>query len=219
MTTINPAKLGFCMAGLEHHVAEYVASICERFARPTYVEIGVGHGQTLVGVATMLADGSEDWRAIGIELPDGYSFDREITKQNATDKALRLEFFNGVEGKQSPPWNQISVLLGSSQVVLSEHWTEQIHLALIDGCHGKECATMDFLTLEPFVPVGGLVMFHDFGREQVGQHQPHCGRLDVRGACKDLGLLNNQRNGWKYLAELSGNKSQDGANMGVFERI
>jgi len=220
MNTTVGVKLGFSMAGLEDDIAAFVESICEKFGQPTYVEIGVGHGQTLVGIASLLSSFREDWRAVGIELPDGYSFDKAITKQNAVDKRFRLDFLNGVpQGKIVPAWNQITVLLGNSQVVLAEHWNEPIHLALIDGCHGKQCATMDFLTLEPFMVQGGIVMFHDFGHEQIGQHQPHCGRLDVRGACSDLGLLDNHRNGWKYICELVGDKTKDGANMGVFERI
>jgi len=220
MILLEPMKLGFSMAGLEEGIASYVKLISTIFEKPTYVEIGVGHGETLVGVAQLLSEINEDWRAIGVELPNGYSFDKAITKQNAVDRRIQLDFMNGVpQGNIVAPWNQITVVLEFSQVVIGSHWIEPIHLLLIDGCHGKECATLDFLCAEPFVPQGGIVMFHDFGREQIGQSQPHCGSLDVRGACDDLGLTRDERHGWKYLCELVGDKTREGANMGVFQRI
>jgi len=218
MTTM--LHLGFAMNGLEIGIEEIVEEICAKFEFPTYVEIGVGHGQTLVGISEILSVKRAEWRAIGIDLPNGYSLDQGQVKQNAVDAGLKLDFAHGIgRGVILPPWGQITVILEDSQVVLGEHWLAPVDLALIDGCHGRKCATLDFLCLEPFVPRHGVVMFHDFGTSDIGIPQPHCGTIDVRGACEDLGLLNNQRQGWKFVRELTANKLEGGSNMGVFQRV
>jgi hypothetical protein len=66
---------------------------------------------------------------------------------------------------------------------------------------------------------GATMMFHDFGVEQRGQHQPHCsGGVDVFGACYELGLLTGKRKGWMYADTITADKSQGGWDMGVFKK-
>jgi len=220
MIADHPLKLGFAMEGMEDRMGGIVRNVCVNFARPTYLEIGIGHGETLVGLSTVFRDSSEHWRCVGIDLPNGYSLNKNACRDNAYRAGIRSELQEGVTGKLMPKWNQITIVLQDAQQVLAEHWQEEISLALIDGCHGKKCATLEFLLLEPFVPKGGIVMFHDFGHDQIGQEQPHCKEgIDVRGACEDLGLLDNKRPGWKYQMEIIGNKQQGSANMGVFQKV
>jgi hypothetical protein len=91
-------------------------------------------------------------------------------------------------------------------------------LALIDGCHGKPCAMADFLCLDPFVPPGGVVMFHDVSPEQQGDYQPHCsGGAHVVEALKELGLWDGTRPGWSEMtiAKASGNGNYD---MAIFRK-
>ncbi len=79
---------------------------------------------------------------------------------------------------------------------------------------------MDFLLLEPFIVPHGIVLMHDFGKDQVGQSQPHCpDGLNVRGAARDLGLLDGGRPGWKFLEVLVGDKPAGSGDMGVFQKL
>jgi hypothetical protein len=187
----------------------------------TYVEIGVGEGVTLAAIAYRLRARASAWRVIGIELPQGYAFDRFATEHNARKEELEITIVQPSAGRHVPPWQRITVYLKDAHEFLPENFAPQgkVHMALIDGCHGRPCVTLDFLLLEPLIERGGLVMFHDFGEDQVGQSQPHCPTIDVRGACYDLGLLTNAREGWKFHSEIIGDKQNAAGDMGVFEKI
>lgn len=211
--------MGFGMEGMEERILTIARAICAKFDPVTYVEIGVGEGPTLTAIAATLKESGRQWRAVGIELPNGYSFSRQKTTDFATHRNLKLDFVVPNGNVQRPAWNQVTVFLKDSQSFLTELWQEPIHLALIDGCHGKPCATLDFLALEVWVAKGGIVMFHDFGADQTGHYQPHCiTGLDVRGAVQDLGLLSGKRAGWVFREEMTANRMAGGWDMGVFQK-
>jgi hypothetical protein len=212
--------LGIAMNGLEEDVLDYAKRVARNFDEITYVEIGVGEGATLTAIACEIKDSGKPWRAIGIELPNGYSFNRARTENCARERFLQLNFITPNSAIVHPVWGAVTVYFKDSQSFLTEYWQEPIHLALIDGCHGKLCATLDFLALEAFIVRGGTMMFHDIGKDQRFQPQPHCaGGIDVWGACYDLGLLTGKRKGWQFLEILSGRKEQGGWDMGVFEKV
>jgi Methyltransferase domain len=217
----TPSSLGFGMEGMGARVLGLVDEMAARFDKVTYVEIGVGEGITLAAIAYRLRAKASAWRAVGIELPHGYSFNQLATEENARKEELELSIVHPSAGRHVPPWQQITVYLKDAHEFLPENFAPQgpVHMALIDGCHGKACVTLDFLLLEPLIAKGGFVMFHDFGQDQVGQPQPHCPIVDVRGACYDLGLLTNARAGWQFLCEIIGDKQHGSGDMGVFEKI
>jgi hypothetical protein len=221
--TATELKLGFGMQGMGPLITPYLDQVCQNFESVTYLEIGVGHGETLTAIADYLRHENDlRWRAIGVELPDGYSFSQEATSQNAYGKHLSIRFENrpARSWRINPPWRAVTVYLDNSQLFLADRWSQEIQLALIDGCHGKKCASMDFLLLEPFIIRGGFVLMHDFGEDQVGQKQPHCPEgLDVRGAARELGLMDNARAGWDFVDELVGDKHAGSGDMGVFQRL
>jgi len=213
---VTPLELGFGMQGLGHQVAQYVQEVCTRFDKVTYLEIGVGEGTTLAAIADRLRKLAVQWRAIGVDLPDGYSLD--LFRVNKTMRTKMLPF---AETRTSVllPWNRVTLHLADSQKFLLT-WDELVNLVLIDGCHGKPCAKNDFLNIEPWVVPGGYVMFHDFGQDQQWQSQPHCPEgIDVRGACAELGLLDNNREGWRFIGTLIGDKPAGSGDMGVFEKL
>src|SRR6266481_2613691 len=145
MITAEMTHLGFGMDGMGSAVAEVVQDVCNRFDQVTYIEIGVGHGATLTSIASVISDSKEDWRAIGLELPNGYSFNQKATKANGLNLGFKIEFVYSLGNiKLSPAWTTITVVLENAQTFLAEHWAEQIQFALIDGCHGKKCATLEF---------------------------------------------------------------------------
>lgn len=214
-------SFGFGMNGMEEKISSLALSVGKQFPEEvTYVEIGVGEGTTLTAIAAILAtSGVNRWRAIGIDLPNGYSFNEQQTTSIALRRGLSLEFVTPVNSIVRPKWNQVTVYLRNSQSFLTENWQESIHFAMIDGCHGKPCAILDFLALEAFMVSGATMMFHDFGEGQIGQSQPHCpDGVDVRGACRDLGLLNGKRPGWKFADTFSADIAAGGWDMGVFKK-
>src|SRR4029453_5074173 len=74
-TKIMDTNLGICQAGNAEAFLEVIEDACKTFPTDlTYVEIGVGSGGTLLWVARQLRERAKDWRAIGIDLPEGYSF-------------------------------------------------------------------------------------------------------------------------------------------------
>jgi hypothetical protein len=212
-------QLGIAMNGLEDRVLAIAKGVANHFDEITYVEIGVGEGVTLTAIARTLKDSGKKWRAIGIELVNGYSFNLEHTRKSAQEREVNLNFVMPNGAIVHPLWETVTVYFKDSQSFLTELWQDPIHLALIDGCHGRSCVTLDFLALEAFMVRGGTMMFHDISPEQRGEAQPHCvGGIDVHGACYDLGLLNGRRAGWRFMEILSANKGQGGWDMGVFKK-
>lgn len=219
-------RLGFSMDGLESSIEELIREqIWPRFKKAlTYLEIGIGHGGTLGGMAEMLKNCPAPcrWRVIGVELPEGYSFCQQEVYRSAQIRQIPITFVEHFGGsKLNPDWGAITVYLCDAQRFLPLYWDDCISLALIDGCHGRSCVKADFLNLERFIEPGGVVMFHDFGEDEAGKAQnhvcPECPTIDVRGACKDLGLFNERPN-WAFVDEWVGDKSAAGANMGVFRK-
>src|SRR5215472_1369641 len=210
---------GWGMNGMEDKLERIAKSITGQFDEITYVEIGVAEGVTLSAIAQLLKGNCKRWRAIGVELANGYSFNQQRTEEIMARRYLDLEFVSPNGNVQRPRWNQVTVYFKDSQSFLTELWQEPIHFALIDGCHGKPCVILDFIALEAWMVDGGIILMHDIGEDQIGLHQPHCtGGINVRGACYDLGLLANKRPGWKFTEEIKADKSNGGWDMGVFEK-
>jgi hypothetical protein len=177
---------------------------CHPWDAFTYVEIGVAEGKTLAVASQIIyaackAAGRPDaWKAIGIDIPEGWSL-------NEAAVAANNRFFGGVITRPyTAPFGSASLILEPSQQCLTVHQWPPIHFAFIDGCHGKPCAIADFLALEKLMAPGGIVAFHDASEKCQGHHmQPHCRTgIDVRAALKELCLLPpDKRGGWTFLEE------------------
>jgi hypothetical protein len=215
-------EMGIGMGGIEDRILDVTRNVASSFDAITYIEIGVGEGATLTAIASELKTSGKKWRAIGIELPNGYSFSKEKTENWAAQRNLKLNFVTPNSSIVHPEWGAVTVYFKDSQTLLTEHWQGPIQFALIDGCHGRPCATLDFLALEAFMmdQPGATVMFHDFGEDQRGHWQPHCPTgLDVHGACYDLGLLTGRRAKWRMADIFVADRTIGSWDMGVFERL
>jgi hypothetical protein len=213
-------EMGYGMGGIEDQILKVAEDVAARFDEITYIEIGVAYGATMTAIASRLRDSGKRWRVIGIELVNGYSFNRERTAEFAAKRNLKLNFVIPNGSIVYPRWEAVTVYFKDSQSFLTEFWQEPIHLALIDGCHGKPCVTLDFLALEAFMVPNGVIMFHDFGVDQRGHYQPHCPTgLDVRGAVESLGLLNGKRPNWQHTSTFTADKMQGGWDMGIFQKV
>ncbi len=209
------------MQGMGPTVMQFVDEVAWAFPSVTYVEIGVSDGITLSEIAFRFHSITQSWRAIGIDLPDCR---HETTRQNSMSKGLAFKLIRGFKPYDQAKWGQVTFILKESHAFLGEHARAlgDVHLALIDGCHGKPCVSLDFLLIEPLIVPGGYVMFHDFGSDQIGQEQcppDHCPIVGVYDACASLGLLDNTRDGWRFVQTIIGDKSAGSADMGVFQRL
>ncbi len=218
-TVETPHSLGPGMQGMGAAVMRFVDDVAGYFLNVTYVEIGVFDGITLSEISHRLSETCESWRSIGIDLPDCR---HETTRRHSQEKGLIFDLVR--QFKDAPRWNRVTFVLKDSHSFLGEHAPSigDIHLALIDGCHGKNCVATDFLLLEPMIVPGGYVMFHDFGADQIGQEQcppDHCKFVGVHDACHDLGLLDDARDGWRFVQTIIGDKSVGSADMGVFQKL
>ncbi len=220
-TLETPRDLGPGMQGMGASVMHYVDGVASYFDKVTYLEIGVSDGITLSEIALRLSTQSAAWRAIGIDLPDCR---HETTRRHSQEKGLTFKLIRDFRKPANPEWKTVTFILKDSHAFLSDDfnpWSE-IHLALIDGCHGKPCVSLDFLLIEPLIVPGGYVMFHDFGADQIGQDQAppdHCPVVGVHDACASLGLLDNTREGWRFVQTIIGDKAAGSADMGVFQKL
>ncbi len=209
------------MQGMGAGVMHYVDGVASYFDKVTYVEIGVSDGITLSAIAKRLSEQCESWRAIGIDLPDCR---HETTRRHSEEKGLPFKIVKDFRNHFAPEWGKVTFVLKDSHTFLGENALAigDVHLALIDGCHGKPCVSLDFLLIEPLIVPGGYAMFHDFGADQIGQEQAppdHCPIVGVHDACASLGLLDNTRDGWRFVQTIIGDKSSGSADMGVFQKL
>lgn len=160
----------------------------------TYLEIGVARGETFGPAVRHLQATGHPFRAIGLDIPGGWSLDLDAIRARVADL------------------HYAEIILRPSQEYLTKIHRGPIHFLFVDGCHGRPCVMGDFLAAEKFIPLGGVVYFHDTAPEVQGilgpNLQPHCGTgIDVRSALEELGLLKwNQtqrtRPGWRMGEEV-----------------
>lgn len=214
-------EFGICFAGLEEKFEQYLRFVAHNTGFVVYMEIGVASGQTLTSAADILRDTGRGWIAVGIDLPEGYSLERAgiLSRANALNIPCSIIEINDCTEIVSAKSNEITVYLKPSQQFLQSNWRAPLDFVLIDGCHCKKCVTDDFILVEPLIHKDGIVAFHDFGEDSVGEPQPHGDTGDTLGACGDLGLLNSSRRGWKHLETIVGDKNQNGRDLGIFQRL
>lgn len=189
---LQSIKLGICTDGIEQQFLECILSLALTRPSFTYLEIGVAHGGTFRAVHNLLSSRTVPFKMIGIDPNEEFCKPLNSLPDTTIICATRAKAF--------------------------ETFTEELDFAFIDGCHSIPCATGDFLSIEPLVKPGGIVVFHDFGEGSIGQLQPHCNLpCNPRQATMDLNLFNNTRQGWTRLSDWEGIKELNGADCGVFQ--
>jgi hypothetical protein len=200
-------RLGICMAGNQSCFLGYLMLQLARWPDGTYLEVGVGGGHTFAPVVRAIRNSAnrDNWKALAVDIPDGWSFDKNTILEAMPD----LDVSDG-------PWGDTGASLPGAAAVNSlvvhprgvhgidlGSWPA-IRFAFIDGCHGAPCVKADFEYVEKFTVPGSIVAFHDVNEECQGVHmQPHCKTpIDARRALVDLGLLGDARKGWKLLHEV-----------------
>jgi predicted O-methyltransferase YrrM len=213
-----PGSWGFSMAGCEATIRMAVAgALGATTGVARYLEIGVARGDTFARICEELADGGRPWEAIALDLPEGIE---EAEGYARAASCLDLDAFDA----NVAPWaDHVQLFLFDSQKWLARpHLPTPFSLALIDGCHERECTAADFRLLAPHVVPGGVVIFHDtapWSQDDPDQVQPHRGQpLQVRAALEDLGLLAGTFPGWRFLSEADGRREMGGRGCIVYQK-
>jgi len=180
--------------------------------RLRYVEIGCANCLTLVQVCNALERTGRPWEAIGLDLPDNvdgfisprsWCQDKQEAQKNIEQFGQRVRLEHGIS------WEWLSIRYGMA-----------ISLAMVDGCHEKECVKRDFLALEPMIVPGGCVVFHDTSEWSQGTDpQHHLGQpIEVRKALVELQLLPPLREWWSLVGVADGRESEGGRGCMVYQR-
>lgn len=185
-----PSNWGLCFAGNEEAFCCAIDVAIASTDRPfRYVEIGLGFGGGMHAVIQYLEQSGIEFSCDGVDLP-------EYPIQNCQ------------------PHDRLTLrLVGSTNHLISMRANNELaNMVFIDGCHGRQCVTNDFLAAERIIKPGGVIAFHDTDPGCQGIHfQPHCGEgINARQAVEKLGLLTDSREGWRKLWETAGNKDKGG---------
>lgn len=197
-------NLGICCSGLEDQFERALRERAKDDQSFVFMEIGTAHCDTLASVCKVLATTKAQWRVVAID-PWQYACEnymKKISPEFGPDKALLL-----VQTREQ------------AFATEKERIGDRLDFVFIDGCHAKPCVIGDFLSVEPLVVPGGLVVFHDTNQPP-GGIQEHCNaQPDVQGALEELGLWNDTLAGWKRLPDWIADASKNGFNCGVFQRV
>lgn len=123
--------------------------------------------------------------------------------------SLKLDWHGvDVSSPVRPQFTPHHVYMGDSQYIFADV-PDGFHVLFIDGCHCVNHAMLDFLHYAPKVVPGGCVLFHDTNPSPEWQGQIHHGHgpntpsfgRAVREAITKLGLMNENRKDYAFLAE------------------
>ncbi len=196
--------LGICLSGVEENFERALRERATDGQPFVYLELGTANAETWFPVLLLLQETDAKWRTIGID-PATYAFEnyyKKIAPYFTTDEALML-----VQTREQAFTTE------------KDRIGNRLDFVFIDGCHSQKCAMADFLSVEPLVVPGGLVVFHDI--EQVpGEIQEHCNApRGVREALEELGLWKNTRPGWKRLPDWTCDKTKNAFSCACFEKV
>jgi hypothetical protein len=217
-------KFGIRMDGCEEEFEQILKQTAAKFTPCNVLEIGTAGGTTLRAMWGILEECKpQQFRLIGSDLPNGWSLDKpSLDRLFGDELVLTGENFTSALAYKL---GSVTLTLQDAKKFLATFESEKlpIHFCFIDGCHGAPCVKADFLAVEPHVPSGGVVVFHDIGEiEQGTDWQGHCGQyINVRQGVKELGLLDGSRPGWKVVKEIQGDRLRggEGNNCFVVERV
>lgn len=189
-----------------------------------YYEVGSAGCITLRAITDIVIENikHENWLIDGLDLVNGYSLNWDEINSVFDKKTLQV-YVDGTSNLNylNPPKTRL-LLWENPRLYTKTLNDNSLDIVFIDGNHNKQNVTEDFLSIENKVKKDGLVLFHDFSEyEQNTDPQVGGGFIEVRSACEDLGLLNNSRNGWNFVKEISGSRAWggDGNGVGVFKKL
>lgn len=197
---------GIAMEGCEEVITQAIRLAVNKMIRTEpliYIEIGTGEGKTISQICKLFTNMNIDFKAIAIDLEDGWSLNVEDFIENVEEYGEKVEL--NLEG---------------SPKALEEIKDETVFAVLIDGDHSFKNVIMDFNQADRIVKRGGLIMFHDSDEENQGtdafERQPQ--GIEVREAIKTIGLLDGVNKTYEVLADHPGNKELNGRGIFIIRK-
>lgn len=211
-------KLGIRMDSIQDRFIELFLQQAHRFGKDfSSFEIGTAEGFTFGGLCKVFVDNLLEGSMVSCDIPNGWSLAPEKLKRNMDSSGVTWSVSTSIH---IPDHNAASIYMISGRDligVLNRDYGFKPSFVFVDGCHGH-CVKGDFLSIEPTVPVGGIVAFHDSGTfENKGDcdWQGHCGTfIRVRPELETLGLLDGTRNGWELIDDVQGDREYGGEGHG-----
>lgn len=127
------------------------------------------------------------------------------------EEKSRLNFHTAIDNNHDLtvdiPFTGCNLIIGNSYEVYNQLADNSQHFGLIDGNHSYPITLVDFLVYSDKIRIGGLVAFHDTGKQiPAYKDYQHLGSrsdpdmfIACRKAVKKLGLLDNKHEGWKLI--------------------
>lgn len=199
----NLPEFGIAMNGCRQAITETILSRIDPDKQFVYAEIGIAEGRTLSAVASIIEKQSSNFICYGVDIEQGWSLNKDLLEKNI-----------------APFGGKVVYSLCGSTEFLNTCPNHHIDFLLIDGCHERECAALDFTNAVEKIKPNGFVAFHDTADFAQGiQPQPHRGELcNVLLALQDVGLLNDQRPGWKTHWKVEGEPNGENNGMMIFKK-
>jgi len=218
-------KFGIRTDGIEEQVEklfiEYLKTSNNNFK---YYEIGCAGCITLKAITDIVKENIKhnNWIIEGIDLSQESSMNWQEVNSVFSTQTLQI-FNNGLSNLNYLNIPHTRLLLWENPREYTKSLdNKSLDIILIDGNHNEINVTEDFLSVEDKVKDDGLVLFHDFSElDQGTDPQAGGGFIEVREACKKLGLIDNSRKGWTFIEEIKGSRNWggDGNGVGVFKKI
>lgn len=120
------------------------------------LEIGTGHGHS----TAFFSELKSRWKIYTI---DGFGLCGDGRIYPSFEKDQVQKVFKYLAGHE----NVIQILGDSNKIV----WELELNALYIDGGHFYDCCKEDFKRYSPFVKAGGIIIFHDYWREDFGVKQ------------------------------------------------
>jgi len=209
--------------GVEHLFIEYLNNNNNN-NNFKYYEIGCAGCITLKAITDIVRENIKhnNWIIEGIDLSKESSMNWQEVNSVFSPETLQV-FNNGLSNINylNPPHTRL-LLWEEPRKYTKSLDVKSLDIILIDGNHNEKNVIEDFLSIEDKTKEDGLVLFHDFSEPEQGTDpQAGGGFIEVREACRKLGLIDNSRKGWTFLKEIKGSRTWggDGNGVGVFKKI
>lgn len=186
---------GICWGIPEAEGMHRALSIARHEGTFYYAELGCAEGRTFSAVLKQMRRLKQDTYGFAVDQPAGWSFTQSGFDQNLAD------FNRGID---------YQLYLNGAHAFLDQCINNSLSLVLIDACHEKECAALDFIRTASKVRPGGIVVFHDTAEYAQGiDIQPHRNLpIGVRDAIKALCLFDEHPE-WELLFDVPGSEKRD----------
>lgn len=221
-------KFGIRFNGLEDPVEELIKNHSNLKTSEVYTicEIGTAGGVTLRALHEIVKEKRPDkFITCGFDIPQcalDYIKDLVVNFQGRPNV---LKMTDLVQNPQLKLEEMYLFLMDKPQEFIRNYLPFMVDVVLIDGCHCYDHSRHDVLCIENKIKSGGLMFLHDIGHDEQGTDLQHGTEyINVRKMAQDLGLFDNKREGWKFIAEIPGSRvtktgTMDGNSMLVVQKL